>query len=86
MAGAIAPHILTAKPVASTCTVRYLNPAKSDLLARAKCSEDSEQLCNQLEVEGRTVFDVSVEVEDETGIRVAEIIVTWHVSLGKRPS
>ena len=81
MAGAIAPVLMKARPLAATADIKYLSIAKGDVFASAKTSLDAEEILAKLESDGRAAFDVNVELTNEDGDAIAEMRVGWHVKL-----
>lgn len=79
LAGALAPVILQSRPVAAEAKISYLALAKGDLTARARTSIPGAQAMATLQSEGRVKFDVIVDITDETGTKVNEMTVAWHV-------
>lgn len=84
MAGALAPAMLTIRPVAAEAQIKFLKVAKSDLLARAAVRGAASALRASLEEAGSMAFDVDVGVFDTTGAKVAEVVVNWHISQRQR--
>jgi uncharacterized protein (TIGR00369 family) len=76
MAGALAPHMLTIRPVAAEAQTKFVKPAKSDLVARAAVRGEAADLRARLEREGTIAC----------GAKVAEVVVNWHISQRQRPS
>jgi len=79
-AGALAPVILQSRPVAAEATIRYLALAKGKLTAVARTSIPGAEALATLQSEGRVKFDVLVDITDETGTKVNEMTVAWHVT------
>jgi acyl-coenzyme A thioesterase PaaI-like protein len=79
MAGALAPVILTLRPVAATAQIAYTKIAKGRLIARAKTSREGSELLKDLNANGKVAFDVSVDIQDAEGDTVVEMTVNWHV-------
>jgi acyl-coenzyme A thioesterase PaaI-like protein len=81
MAGAVAPLILAVRPVASEAQIRYLKPAKGTITATGKVRENVDELVQQLNAVGKVTLTVDVVMQDENGVVVAEMVVTWHVRM-----
>ena len=80
LAGAIAPVLLTSRPVAAEARISYLALAKGRLTAVARTSIPGAEALATLKEEGRVKFDVVVDITDETGTKVNEMVVAWHVT------
>ena len=80
VAGALAPVILQMRPVAATANIGFLKIAKGLLTAEARTSRPGATLMAEIETTGKTAFDVTVEIRDAAGERVAEMSVNWYVS------
>ena len=79
MAGAIAPVLMTVRPVAAGASIAYKKVAMGPLMAHATTSRPGAELMQTLEDEGKVAFDVTVDVQDESGDTVVEMTVTWHL-------
>lgn len=80
MAGAMAPVIMTARPVAKDARIAYVKIAKGTLTAHAKTATPGADLLAELKTNGKVVFDVSVDIRDADGDTVVEMTVAWHLS------
>lgn len=80
MAGAMAPVLLSVRPVAATARIGYAKIAKGPIRGLARVDADSAALRATLEAEGKVRFDVAVDLVDEGGETVATMAVEWHVS------
>lgn len=80
MAGAFAPVLLEVRPVAAQASIAYRRIARGRIRATARTAEPGETLLTRLRAEGRVAFDVAVDLTDEAGESVAEMVVAWHVS------
>jgi acyl-coenzyme A thioesterase PaaI-like protein len=80
MATAMAPVILSVRPVAAGAKISYTKIAKGTLTAHAKTSAPSAGLLATLESEGKVAFEVLVDIQDSELDTVAEMAITWHVS------
>lgn len=83
MAGALAPVILQMRPVAATAQIGFVKIAKGRLTAQAKTSRDGAALMATLQEAGKVAFDVTVDIQDESGDTVVEMTVNWHVSAAR---
>ena len=81
MAGALAPVLLSARPLASGATISYQRPARGDLTAIARTRRPASELLDEIQQTGRTVFPVDVTIADDDGTTVATMEVAWHVSV-----
>ena len=84
MAGAIAPVIMTVRPVAAKAYIAYKKIAKGTITAHAKTSAPGAELLQRINEEGKTSFDVAVDLKNAEGETVAEMTVAWHVSSAKK--
>ncbi len=80
MAGALAPVILTSRPVAATAQVSYQKIAKGTLTATAKVDRAGSELMEELRSNGKVAFDVHVDITDANADTVAQMTVNWYVS------
>lgn len=80
MAGAMAPVIMTVRPVAKDARIAFVKIAKGTLTAHAKTSAPSADLLAELKAEGKVVFEVNVDIQDAEGETVVEMAITWHLS------
>ncbi len=80
MAGALAPVILSMRPVAATAGLAFKRIAKGKLTAHARTSVPAAALMQTIKDEGKVVFDVVVDIQDASGETVVEMTVNWHVS------
>lgn len=79
-AAALAPVILSVRPVAAGATIAFTKIAKGTLTAHAKTSVPSNDLLAKLEADGKVAFEVLVDIQDSDKDTVAEMAITWHVS------
>jgi acyl-coenzyme A thioesterase PaaI-like protein len=77
---ALAPVILSVRPVAAGATIAFTKIAKGTLTAHAKTSVPSNDLLAKLEADGKVAFEVLVDIQDSDKDTVAEMAITWHVS------
>ena len=81
MAGAFAPILLEIRPVAANAAIRYLAVANGAVRAEADVGVNADELVAAVKAEGKSVFQVRVNLTGEDGGNVAEMTVDWHVSL-----
>lgn len=79
VAGLIADIITTVTPLAKTARIQYLKPARGPITASARIDGDAAEMRAKLDQAGKTEFAVKVDLEDGSGVRVAEVEVNWHV-------
>ncbi len=80
MAAAMAPVIMTVRPVAKDARIAYVKIAKGTLTAHAKTSAPSADLLAELKSVGKVAFEVTIDIRDAEDDTVAEMAVTWHLS------
>ena len=80
MAGALAPVILSMRPVAATADIAFKRIAKGTLTAHAKTSSPGAILMKTIKDDGKVAFDVTVDIQDASGETVVEMTINWHVS------
>ena len=83
MAGALAPVILSMRPVAATADIAFKRIAKGVLIAHAKTSAPGAALMQTIKDEGKVAFDVTVDIQDASGETVVEMTINWHVSAAR---
>lgn len=81
MAGAIAPVLMQARPLAATAEIKYLSIAKGDVFATAKTSKPAEDILSALQDDGKAAFNVEVEMKDDADTVIANMTVGWHVRM-----
>lgn len=79
LAGALAPVILEARPVASGAQISYVKIAKGTLTAHAKTDTAGATLLQTLTDVGKVAFDVVVDIRDADDETVVTMTVGWHV-------
>lgn len=80
MAGALAPVILKMRPVAAVANIGFKKVAKGKLTAHAKTSQEGAVLMEAIAKDGKVRFDVTVDIQDDSGDTVVEMTVNWYVS------
>jgi acyl-coenzyme A thioesterase PaaI-like protein len=83
MAGALAPMLMSIRPLVSDANIKYSRVAKGKIRAVATTSEPSETLLAKLTAEGKVSFAVDVVLTDDADHQVATMNVQWHA---KNPS
>ena len=81
MAGAFAPMLLEIRPVATEAAIRFLAVAKGPVRAEALVKGNADDLVAAVKTDGKSVFQVAVNLTGEAGAKVAEMTVDWHVSM-----
>lgn len=79
MSGIFADNLAMVRPVAAEAAIRYLKAARVSITATASPVDAPADLREQLDSEGKVVFDIEVAITDEDGVDVASMSVTWHV-------
>jgi acyl-coenzyme A thioesterase PaaI-like protein len=77
--GAFAERLGEITPLAKSASIDYRKLAKGPILATGTLSEDKAALLDRLDADGRVEFTIDVSLEDENGLEVATVTVTWHV-------
>ena len=78
MAGALAPVILSVRPVATEASIRYLKPAKGPISAHGQVLKDSEELVAELTSQGKVRFPLQVKMIDTQAVEVCTMQVEWQ--------
>jgi uncharacterized protein (TIGR00369 family) len=84
MLGAFAEWLSSIRPVTSELNVAYLKIARGSLTATACTDVPAQELRRCLVNEGRSIFNVLVDIANERGIVVARLTAKWNVSLPTR--
>lgn len=77
--GAFAERMGEITPLAKSARIDYLKLAKGPITATGTLGADRGRLLDELDAAGRVEFPVEVELNDEQGVRVAQVAVDWHV-------
>ena len=80
VAGALAPVILKMRPVAAMAEITYKKFAEGTLTAIATTSRAGTDLMAEIESNGKTAFDVNIDIRDADDQTVVEMKVNWYVS------
>jgi len=75
----LAPALAGAMPVAKSATIEYRRPARGRIRAGGSLAEPVEDIAARLQRDRKTTFDVRVLLQDDAGIEVAAMTVTWYV-------
>jgi len=68
-----------ATPVAKSATIEYRKPARGRIRAGGSLDEAVEEIAARLQRDRKTTFDVRVTLQDDAGVEVAAMKVTWYV-------
>lgn len=79
MASILADRMGQATPLARSAQIEYLKPARGPIDAKATITEEPTDLVSRLDTNGKVEFPVQVSLEDQTGLKVAEMTVAWYV-------
>lgn len=77
--GAFADLLSTAVPLARNAHIDYRKPARGPITATASLGEPKGAVLERFHRDGKTNFDVVVNLADGAGVTVAEMRVTWHL-------
>jgi acyl-coenzyme A thioesterase PaaI-like protein len=80
VAGALAPVILKMRPVAAMAEITYRKFAQGTLTATACISREVADLMAEIAAQGKTAFDVNIDIRDASDETVVEMKVNWCVS------
>jgi acyl-coenzyme A thioesterase PaaI-like protein len=83
VAAVFAAVLGTARLVAVSAKISYINAASTAVVAVATVDQSPDKLRAELERDGKVVFPVSIMLADEAGQDVASMRVEWHVSVLK---
>jgi acyl-coenzyme A thioesterase PaaI-like protein len=75
----LAPVLGGAMPVAKSASIAYQKPARGRIRAVGTVVEAPDAIGARLARDGKTTFDIVVKLEDDAGVEVATMTVTWHV-------
>ncbi len=79
MAGIFAEQIHVIRSVVSDAHIKYIKPSRGVVTATGKPSLPVGAIQAELAATARVVFDIQVEIEDESGANVATFVATWNV-------
>ncbi|MGI5273712.1 YiiD C-terminal domain-containing protein [Nonomuraea sp. CA-218870] len=77
MLTAFGDQLSRAVPLVAASTVRYLKPAKGEIVASARLLASRDEVVPRLDAGERPEFDVEVEVRNEEGTPVATLTFSW---------
>ncbi len=80
VASALAPAVLQMQPSSEMAEITFRKVARGNLCANARTSRAKDELMSEIEKQGKTTFDVFIEIFDETDEIVTEIKESWCVS------
>jgi acyl-coenzyme A thioesterase PaaI-like protein len=75
----LAPVLGGALPVAKNATIVYQKPARGRIRATGTLAESADSIAARLAKDGKTTFEIAVKLEDDAGVEVATMTVTWYV-------
>jgi acyl-coenzyme A thioesterase PaaI-like protein len=75
----LAPALGGALPVAKSASVAYQKPAQGRIRAVGTVVESADAIAARLAKDGKATFDIAVKLEDDAGVEVATMTVTWYV-------
>jgi len=79
MTGAFIDMIAGLRPVAAEARAAYVKLARGTISCTATTSEPAEELRRRLRAEQKVVFDVRVDLVNESGQPVATMTIAWNV-------
>jgi acyl-coenzyme A thioesterase PaaI-like protein len=77
MAGMFAPILLEIWPVAAEAAIRFLAVAKGPVRAEAQVEGNADDLVAAVNNDGKSEFQVAVNLTGEDGAKIAEMTVDW---------
>lgn len=77
--GAMAPVLMTVRPVAAEAKIAYTKIAKGTITARGQAERPGPDLMKELEEVGKITFNVHVTMTNDDDEEVANMTVLWHV-------
>ena len=83
MASAILEVFERTRPVASDASIKYKRIATGDITATAVTDKPAADILTELKDTGKSTFDVKISLTNEKNVEVAEMTVSWHVTLVK---
>jgi acyl-coenzyme A thioesterase PaaI-like protein len=75
----LAPALAGAMPVAKSAAIEYRKPARGRIRAAGSLAESVEEIAARLKQDKKATFDVRVSLQDDAGVEVATMNVTWYV-------
>jgi acyl-coenzyme A thioesterase PaaI-like protein len=67
-----------AMPVARNASIAYRRPARGRIRAKAVVAESLPEIAARLQRDGKVSFDVNVVLNDDAGVEVATMTVSWY--------
>jgi acyl-coenzyme A thioesterase PaaI-like protein len=86
MIGAFAQMATMIRPVATSAKISYLKLGRGAIKALARTDASGTDLRHQLHANGLATFEVNVDVQDARDRVIAQVIVSWRVTMPKRRS
>ncbi|MDB5735329.1 MAG: hypothetical protein JWN16_1966 [Alphaproteobacteria bacterium] len=86
MLGAFAEFATVIRPLATSANISYLKLARGTITARAQTDVAGAELRRQLNADGLVKFEVHVDVQDDRERDIAQLVVTWRVTMPKPTS
>ena len=83
MIGAFAPVATAIRPIATTANIAYLKLGRGLIKASARTDIPGADLRRQLSANGLVTFAVHVDVQDDRERVIAQLAVSWRVSMPK---
>ena len=79
IAGAFGHLLRELTPLAKGATIEYVKPATGPITAHATMVESKADVLAAYEKDGRATCDVSVSLQNEAGVEVVKMTVTWFL-------
>jgi uncharacterized protein (TIGR00369 family) len=86
MIGAFAEMAAMIRPVATSAKISYLKLGRGTIQARARTDIAGADLRHQLTGNGLVTFEINVDVQDTRERMIAQLVVSWRVSMSKSAS
>jgi uncharacterized protein (TIGR00369 family) len=86
MVGAFAQTATMIRPLATSASISYLKLGRGTLTAQARTEIPGADLRRQLHENGLVTFQVHVDVQDDRDRVIAQLVVSWRVTMPKSTS
>ena len=86
MVGAFAQTATMIRPLATSANISYLKLGRGALKAQARTDIPGADLRRQLHENGLVTFEVHVDVQDDRERLIAQLVVSWRVTMPKNTS
>jgi uncharacterized protein (TIGR00369 family) len=86
MIGAFAQIATMIRPIATSANISYLKLGRGTIKARARTGISGADLRHQLDANGLVTFEVNVDVEDARERVIAQLVVSWRVTMPRNTS